>query len=94
MVEWALRPKIRQAVTIFCAQEPALQCDVLASSEWVTLTEIHKFLKPFHNTTIANKGMGDSVGNVLPTMDYLLHHIEAAKITTAVPHLTTMMETA
>ena len=94
MVEWALRPKIRQAVTIFCAQEPALQGDVLASSDWVTLAEIHKFLEPFHDATIANEGMGDSICNVLPTMDYLLHHIEAAKITTAIPHLATMMETA
>lgn len=94
MVEWALRPKIRQAVTIFCAQEPALQGDVLDSSDWVTLAEIHKFLEPFHDATIANEGMGDSICNVLPTMDYLLHHIEAAKITTAIPHLATMMETA
>jgi len=27
-------------------------------------------------------------------MDYLLHHIEAAKEATTVPHLATMMETA
>ncbi len=94
MVEWALRPKIRHAVTIFCAQEPALQDDVLTPPDWTTLAEIHKFLEPFHDATIANEGMGDSISDVLPTMDYLLHHIEATKKTTVLPHLATMMETA
>ncbi|KAJ3453656.1 hypothetical protein MRS44_017903 [Fusarium solani] len=94
MVEWVLRPKVRQAITIFCAQEPALQGDVLTSSDWVTLAETHKFLEPFHDATMANEGMGDSISDVLPTMDYLLHHIEAAKKATTLPHLATMMETA
>lgn len=94
MVEWVLRPKIRHAITIFCAQDPALQDDALTSSDWVTLAEIHKFLEPFHDATIANEGMRDSICNVLPTMDYLLHHIEAAKKATALPQLATMMETA
>lgn len=71
-----------------------MQEDVLTSSEWVTLAETHKFLEPFHDATIANEGMGDSVSDVLPTMDYLLHHIEAAKKATTLPHLATMMETA
>ncbi|KAK2468862.1 hypothetical protein H9L39_19454 [Fusarium oxysporum f. sp. albedinis] len=43
---------------------------------------------------MANEGMGDSISDVLPTMDYLLHHIEAAKKATTLPHLATMMETA
>ncbi|KAG7404580.1 Zinc finger BED domain-containing protein DAYSLEEPER [Fusarium oxysporum f. sp. raphani] len=94
MVEWVLRPKVRQAITIICAQEPALQGDVLTSSDWVTLAETHKFLEPFHDATTANEGMGDSISDVLPTMDYLLHHIEAAKKATTLPHLATMMETA
>ncbi|KAJ6436011.1 transposase-like protein [Purpureocillium lavendulum] len=94
MVEWVLRPRIRHAVTIFCAQEPALQEDVLTSSDWATLAEIHGFLEPFHDATIANEGMRDSICNVLPTMDYLLHHIEAAKKATSLPQLATMMETA
>ncbi|OAQ57447.1 transposase-like protein [Purpureocillium lilacinum] len=93
MVEWVLRPRIRHAVTIFCAQEPALQEDVLTSSDWATLAEIHGFLEPFHDATIANEGMRDSICNVLPTMDYLLHHIEAAKKATSLPQLATMMET-
>jgi hypothetical protein len=94
MVEWVLRPKVRQAITVFCAEEPALQDDVLTPSDWVTLTETHKFLEPFHDATMANEGMGNSISDVLPTMDYLLHHIEAAKKTTTIPQLATMMETA
>jgi hypothetical protein len=94
MVERALRPKVRQAITIFCAQEPALQEDALTLSDWVTLAEIHKFLEPFHNATMANKGVQNSIADVLPTMDYLLHHIEAAREATTIPHLATMMETA
>ncbi|KAK8912227.1 putative AC transposase [Metarhizium anisopliae] len=94
MVEWALIPKIRQAVTIFCAQEPALQDDTLTQPDWLTLAEIHKFLEPFYDATVANEGIGDSISDVLPTMDYLLHHIEAAKTATTLPHLATMMETA
>ncbi|KAF1732496.1 hypothetical protein CRV24_006384 [Beauveria bassiana] len=34
------------------------------------------------------------IADVLPTMDYLLHHIEAARAKTTIPHLATMMETA
>ena len=94
MVEWALRPKIRQAITIFCAQEPALQDDTLHPADWTTLIEIQKFLEPFHDATVANEGMMDSISDVLPTMDYLLHHIETAKEATTLPHLATMMETA
>ena len=94
MVERALRPKVRQAITVFCAQEPALQEDVLTPSDWVTLAETHKFLEPFHDATIANEGVRNSISDVLPTMDYLLHHIEASREATTVPHLATMMETA
>ncbi|KJZ69426.1 hypothetical protein HIM_11176 [Hirsutella minnesotensis 3608] len=95
MVEWALRPKIREAIMIFCAQEPALQEDTLNASDWLTLDEIYKFLEPFYDATIANEGiMTSSISDVLPTMDYLLHHIETARETTTIPHLATMMETA
>ncbi|KJZ68764.1 hypothetical protein HIM_11848 [Hirsutella minnesotensis 3608] len=88
MVEWALRPKIRQAITIFCAQEPALQEDALNASDWVTLAEIYKFLEPFHDATLADESSAtSSISDILPTMDYLLHHIETARETT-------MMETA
>ena len=86
--------KIRQAVTVFCAQEPALQDDTLAPADWSTLAEIHKFLERFHDATVANEGIGDSISDVLPTMDYLLHHIKAAKEETTLPHLAAMMETA
>jgi hypothetical protein len=94
MVERALRPKVRQAITVFCAQEPALQEDTLTPSDWLTLAEIHKFLEPFHDATMANEGVQNSIADVLPTMDYLLHHIEAAREATTIPHLATMMETA
>lgn len=94
MVEWALRPKIRQAITIFCAQEPVLQDDALTPIDWSTLAEIRKFLEPFQDATIANEGIGDSISDVLPTMDYLLHHIEAAKKAATLPHLAAMMDTA
>jgi hypothetical protein len=43
---------------------------------------------------MANEGMGDSISDVLPTMDYLLHHIEASKEATTQPYLATMMEAA
>ena len=94
MVERALKPKVRQAITVFCAQEPALQEDVLTPSDWVTLAELHKFLEPFHDATMANEGVRNSIAEVLPAMDYLLHHIEAAREATTIPHLATMMETA
>ncbi|KJZ68326.1 hypothetical protein HIM_12281 [Hirsutella minnesotensis 3608] len=94
MVEWVLRPKIRQAITVFCSEEPALQEDALHSCDWIVLAEIHKFLEPFHDATIANESWKKSISDVLPTMDYLLHHIEAARNTTDIPHLATMMETA
>jgi hypothetical protein len=69
----------RQAITIFCAQEPALQQDILTPSDWSTLTEICKFLEPFQDATMANEGNRNSIYDVLPTMDCLLHHIETSR---------------
>ncbi|OBT71834.1 hypothetical protein VF21_09766 [Pseudogymnoascus sp. 05NY08] len=43
---------------------------------------------------MANEGVQNSIANVLPTMDYLLHHIKAAREATTIPHLAMMMETA
>ena len=94
MVEWALRPKVRQAITVISAQEPTLQGDLPTASDWDALAETYAFLGPFHDATMANEGMGNSISDVLPTMDYLLHHIEVAKKATTNPHLATMMETA
>lgn len=94
MVEWVLRPKVRQAITVFYTEEQALQDDILTPSDWVTLVETHKFLEPFHDAIMANEGMGNSISDVLPTMDYLLHHIKAAKKTTTIPHLATIIKTA
>ncbi|KAM4067699.1 transposase-like protein [Hirsutella rhossiliensis] len=71
MVEWVLRPKIRQAITVFCSEEPALQEDALHPCDWIVLAEIHKFLEPFHDATIANESWKKSISDVLPTMDYL-----------------------
>ncbi|OAF63421.1 hypothetical protein VC83_00469 [Pseudogymnoascus destructans] len=42
---------------------------------------------------MANEGVQNSIADVLPTMDYLLHHIEAAREATTIPHLAMMMET-
>jgi hypothetical protein len=91
---YLLRPKVRQAITVFCAQGPALQEDVLTPSDWVTLAETHKFPEPFHDATIANEGVRHSISDVLLAMDYLLHHIETSREATTVPHLAMMMETA
>ncbi|KAK9443852.1 Zinc finger BED domain-containing protein DAYSLEEPER [Metarhizium brunneum] len=43
---------------------------------------------------MANEGVQNSIADVLPTMDYLLHHTEASREATTIPHLATMMETA
>jgi hypothetical protein len=72
----------------------ALQEDVLTLADWITLAETYKFLEPFYDPTIANEGARNSISDVLPTMDYLLHHIEASRDATTVPHWATIMETA
>jgi hypothetical protein len=43
---------------------------------------------------MANEGSCNSICDVLPIMDYILHHAEASRETTTNPHLATMMETA
>jgi hypothetical protein len=55
VVEWALRPKVRQFATIVCAQDPALQQDILSPCDWVTLIETGWFLKPFQDATMPTK---------------------------------------
>lgn len=94
MVKQILRRKVRQVITIFRAQEPALQDNALNPSDWVTLAEIHKFLEPFHDALMATEDTRNSISNVLPTLDYLLHHADAASEATTISCLAMMIETA
>jgi hypothetical protein len=45
-------------------------------------------------TRVSYSSMRNSISDVLPTMDYLLHHIDASREATTVPDLATMMEIA
>ena len=44
MIEWALRPYIMDAIKLYMIDNSDLDADRLSTSDWDTLTKIHKFL--------------------------------------------------
>ena len=57
--------------------------DVLSSSDWANLSNIHRFLGDFYEATKATEGRSATLERVLPSMDYLLGKLEDGKTTYA-----------
>lgn len=77
-IKWALKPYVRTGIQVFAAEEPELAEDMLSAADWKTLEAIAEFLEPFYDATIATEYADTSIEQVLPTMDFLLHHYETA----------------
>ena len=63
-------------IIAFCDTEPNLQIECLSPKDWDNLTDIHKFLKPFYNITMATQSVFNAIDKIFPAMDYLLTHLK------------------
>ena len=78
-IERARQPAVKAAITAFTDDEEKVRAERLSFEDWGMLKEIQIFLKPFYDTRKATEGMFHSVDRVLPGMEYLLRHTEAAR---------------
>lgn len=74
IIERALR--LQGAVSVWITGEEDLINDHLTPGDWKILADIYKFLQPFADCTLATEGHNDLVDSILPTMDFLLDHME------------------
>lgn len=84
MIECAM--KVKDPIDLFTARNfnDNLAQDQLTRDDWDQLTRILALLKPFHELTLrmesrARDGNCGSIWEILPSMEILLHHLEAAK---------------
>ena len=87
--------QLRNGFEVFIARHmrDGLQHDQLDIDDWAELQDITNILEPFHRCTLeleGHRGNG-ALYDLLPTMDYLLEHLEAAKAhhtaANSTPHL-------
>jgi hypothetical protein len=84
MITSALHEDVKPAIDLYCFQVGGdLVEDVLSSSDWANLSNIHGFLRDFHEATKATEGRSATLERVLPSMDYLLEKLEDGKTTYA-----------
>jgi hypothetical protein len=71
---------LRPAIDVYCAQTGQdLKADALTNHDWLTLQHINKYLKFFHQATLATEGHYATIEKVLSTMEFLLEKLETAK---------------
>ena len=63
-------------IIAFCNTEPNLQAECLSPEDWDNLTDMHRFLKPFYDITMATQSVFDAINKIFPAMDYLLTHFK------------------
>jgi hypothetical protein len=84
MIERAMR--LKDLIDLFAARsfDKDIAQDQLTRDDWDQLTRILALLKPFKELTLrmesqAKDGKRGSIWEILPSMEILLHHLEAAK---------------
>src|SRR4051794_4917405 len=87
MLERALR--LRQRLSLFIDEaikkdnSPLDPADSISRDDWVILQTVYNLLKPFWKLTIRLQGQASNckfraVWEVLPAMEFLINHLEAA----------------
>src|SRR5947209_10762903 len=80
--------KLRSRLTLFIDEaiekdNPLNPADILSKDDWATLQIVHDLLKPFWKMTLRLQGQATSgkygaIWEVLPAMELLINHLEAA----------------
>lgn len=80
MIVWALKDSSKRAIASYLQQEKDLEAESLSRAEWAALTDMSDFLKPFYDATLATESHKHSLDRTLITMDFLLTHLERARV--------------
>jgi hypothetical protein len=81
MIDCAIQERLRLAVDLYCHQAGReMQADSLSSEDWVVLTNIHHFLRLFHQVTLETEGHAATRERVLSTIEFLLEQLEISKL--------------
>jgi hypothetical protein len=81
MIDCAIQERMRLAVDLYCHQAgKEMQADSLSAEDWAVLTNIHHFLRFFHQATLATEGHAATLERVLSTMEFLLEQLETGKL--------------
>ena len=70
---------MKAGIIAFCDTEPNLRAERLFSDDWDNLADMHRFLGPFYEITMATQGVFDAIDKVLPAIDYLFMHLETER---------------
>lgn len=81
MIDCAIQERIHLAIDLFCHQtRKDIEADWLSHKDWAVLTNIHHFLKFFHQATLATEGQRATIERTLSTMEFLLKQLELGKL--------------
>ena len=81
MINCAIQERLRLAIDFYCHQVGReMEADSLSSEDWTVLTNIHHFLRFFHQATLATEGHKATLERVLSTMEFLLEQLEIGKL--------------
>ena len=72
--------QVQDTLAALCASEIELEAEALLPSDWVCLTNLIQFLKPFRVATKANEGLFDTVDRMLPGIEFLLEYLEQSRV--------------
>ena len=74
MCERAL--EVKEALTALTMEEKELETEFLTITDWEHLANLVRFLQLFQLFTKANEGLRDAIDRMLPSLEYLLGHLE------------------
>jgi hypothetical protein len=81
MIDCAIQERLSLAIDLYCHQAGReVEADCLSSEDWIVLTNIHHFLRFFHQATLATEGYTATLERVLSTMEFLLEQLELGKL--------------
>ena len=81
MIDCAIQERMHLAIDLFCHQtRKDIEADWLSHKDWAVLTNIHHFLKFFHQATLATEGQRATIERILSTMEFLLKQLELGKL--------------
>jgi hypothetical protein len=81
MIDCAIQERLRLAIDLYCHQAGReIEADCLSSDDWIVLTNLHHFLRFFHQATLATEGHKATLERVLSTMEFLLEQLEIGKL--------------
>ena len=81
MIDCTIQERLHLTIDLYCHQAgQEMVADSLSSEDWIVLTNIHHFLRFFHQATLAIEGHAATLERVLSTMEFLLEQLEISRL--------------